>query len=415
MNKQLKQNTMKKLVLIVALTVTTMSLSAQTLNVQSAIQDLKKNYLNKAKAEIDLATEHENTKDDAKTWCYSGLIYTRIGAEASNPKSKFKDLAPDWAEQAYNAALECKRLDTKNEYSKENNEVFSYVGNNFYNKSINAYNAGEYDNAIQFAEKAITMFNNSGRREYANEALYIAGISAHALNKTDVMKNYYNQLIRRKTDKQPVYRTMFDLYKNDSNKAEAMKVATNYSKNCPNDYNAKLLLAEGYLLNDNIEKGKEMLNSALEMTKDNPDIYSQILVQTGAILEITGDYDAALERYNESLEISPAQFAANFSVGKMYFNRGVDKLEATKNVPLEDETGLYDKLMNESNELFRKSIDYFNSAIKFIDHLPADQQKAQRANLFNCLSALETVYARLEMYDELKPVKARVEELKSQQ
>ena len=135
---------MKRLALIALLATLTFSVSAQTLNVQSAIQDLKKNYLNKAKAEIDLACEHENTKEDAKTWCYKGLIYTRIGAEASNPKSKFKNLAPDWAEQAYNAAIECKRLDTKNEYAKENNEVFSYVGNEFYNKSIGAYNNGNY-------------------------------------------------------------------------------------------------------------------------------------------------------------------------------------------------------------------------------------------------------------------------------
>ena len=108
---------MKKLSMILALAALTFSAGAQTLNVQSAIQDLKKNYLKKAKAEIDLACEHESTKDDAKTWCYKGLIYSRIGGEASNPKSKFKDLAPDWAEQAYAAALECKRLDTKNEYA----------------------------------------------------------------------------------------------------------------------------------------------------------------------------------------------------------------------------------------------------------------------------------------------------------
>lgn len=406
---------MKRLALIALLATLTFSVSAQTLNVQSAIQDLKKNYLNKAKAEIDLACEHENTKEDAKTWCYKGLIYTRIGAEASNPKSKFKNLAPDWAEQAYNAAIECKRLDTKNEYAKENNEVFSYVGNEFYNKSIGAYNNGNYAEAIQFAEKALTMFNNSGRREFANEALYIAGISAKASNDEETMKNYYNQLIRRKTDKQTVYRAMFDLYKKEGNKADAMKVATNYSKNCPNDYNSKLLMAEGYLLNENIEKGKEMLNGALEMTRENPEIYSQILVQVGSILEVTGDFDGAMERYTESLNQNANQFAANFSVGKMNFNRGVDKLEATKQVPLDDETGLYDKLIEESNRLFSQSINYFKAAIAYIDNLPAEKQAAQRSNLFNCLSALETVYARLEMYDDLKPVKARIEEIKNQQ
>ena len=105
---------LKKISMVMAFTAIAFGASAQTVNVQSAIQDLKKNYLKKAKAEIDLACEHESTKDDAKTWCYKGLIYARIGGESSNPKSKFKDLAPNWVEEAYAAALECKRLDTKN-------------------------------------------------------------------------------------------------------------------------------------------------------------------------------------------------------------------------------------------------------------------------------------------------------------
>ena len=129
---------LKKISMILALAAITFGASAQTVNVQSAIQDLKKNYLKKAKAEIDLACEHESTKDDAKTWCYKGLIYARIGGEASNAKSKFKDLAPNWAEEAYAAALECKRLDTKNEYAEENNSVFRFVGKEYYSRATEA-------------------------------------------------------------------------------------------------------------------------------------------------------------------------------------------------------------------------------------------------------------------------------------
>ena len=54
---------LKKLSMVLALTAIAFGASAQTVNVQSAIQDLKKNYLKKAKAEIDLACEHESTKD----------------------------------------------------------------------------------------------------------------------------------------------------------------------------------------------------------------------------------------------------------------------------------------------------------------------------------------------------------------
>lgn len=406
---------LKKIGMIVALTAFAASASAQAVNVQSAIQDLKKNYLKKAKAEIDAACMHDNTKDDAKTWCYKGLIYSRIGGEASNPKSKFKDLAPDWAEQAYAAALECKRLDTQNEYANENNSVFRFVGNEYYTRATESYNKKNFSEALQYAEKAIEMFNNSGDGKFAGESMYIAGISAKAQNDNEGVKKYFNNLIRKRTDKQYVYRTLFELYKQEGDKAGAMKVANSYMKNRKDDYNAYLLMAEGYLLNENLEKGKEMINAALEKTKDSIHIYPKLLSSAAALLEMTQDYDGAEAKYRESLTLIPNQFEANFGMGKMIFNRGVDKLDAANAVPPDDETGLYDKLLGESNDFFRQSIQYFTSAIGYIDALPSTQKDMQRANLFNCLSALKTVYVRLNMYDDLKGINTRLEEIQKQQ
>lgn len=414
--KNISKMKMKKLSIILAFTALTVGANAQTLNVQSAIQDLKKNYLKKAKTEIDAACAHESTKDDAKTWCYKGLIYSRIGGEVTNPKSKFKDLAPDWAEQAYAAALECKRLDKTNEYANENNSVFRFVGNEYYSRATEQYNAQKYAEAIQDAEKAIEMFNNSGDSKFAGESMYIAGISAKALKDNEGVKKYFNQLVRKRTDKNFVYRTLFNIYKEEGNKDQAMKIATSYKKNHKDDYNAYLLMAEGYLLDENLEQGKEMINAALELTKNDANLYPQLLGQAAAILELTKDYEGAEAKYRESLTLNPTQFESNFGMGKMVFNRAVDKLEAANAVPETDESGLYDKLLGEANEFFGQSIPYFTAAINYIDGLPnEDAKKAQRANLFNCLQALNQVYARLERYDDMKVVKARMDEIQKAQ
>ena len=399
---------MKKLSLILAFAALSFSASAQTLNVQSAIQDLKKNYLKKAKAEIDLATEHEQTKDDAKTWLYRGLIYSSIGRDvATNAKSKVKGLAPDWAEQAYAAALECKRLDTKNEYANENNSVFTFVGGEFYSRSIEAFNTQNYQEAREYAEKAVEMYNN-GDPKSAVEPMYIAGRCYKALKDNEGVKKCFNSLIRKKTDKKDVYRILFDIYKEEGNNDAAMKTASSYKKNCPNDYNADLLMAEGYLLNQNIEKGKEMLEEALQKTKNDAALYPQLLCQVGALLEITQDYSGAEAKFSEAMQLDPNLFAANFGMGSMIYNRAVEKHNAANEVPETDESGLYEKLLGESNDLFRQSIQYLQAGINIIDAMPADAQPMQRANLFNCLKALKVVYARLEMYDELKGINERM-------
>ena len=112
----------------------------------------------------------------------------------------------------------------------------------------------------------------------------------------------------------------------------------------------------------------------------------------------------------ESLQAQPDQFGANFGKGKEFYNRAVDKLIEANAVQPTDKEGLHNKLQNEGLDLFRQSIPYFNDAIKSYDNLDAESKGAKRADMNYCLNALNTMYVRLDMYDELKPIKVRIEE-----
>ena len=81
---------MRKITLIVALIGLSIAANAQSVKLQSAISDLRNGRLNKAKANIDAAAEHEDTKNDPKTWIYRGLIYCQLGAP--DVKDKYKGL-----------------------------------------------------------------------------------------------------------------------------------------------------------------------------------------------------------------------------------------------------------------------------------------------------------------------------------
>ena len=139
-----------------------------------------------------------------------------------------------------------------------------------------------------------------------------------------------------------------------------------------------------------------------------------VLVKAGSLLDdVAGDYEAAEARFKESLTLRPAQFEANFGMGKMIYNRAVDKNNAANQVdPFSDETGLYDKLSTESKELFRQSIDYLVKAVNFYDGLTDDNQKnALRPSLGNALTALANAYARVDMLTESEAAKARLQQL----
>lgn len=402
---------MKKIVLMMALAVVGYSVSAQSLNVSSAREAQNRGYLDKAKKLIDPACEHEQTKDDAKTWYYAALIYSQIGGEQDKARSKYKNLDPDWLNKCKDAALRCKDLDTDKEYAEGNNTILSFVGNEYYKKAIDAFNAQKWDECMSLSEESIKMFMASGKREYANESYMLAGKAAMNAQNNDAVKKYFKPLVRTRTKENLVYTTLFRLYKEAADTNEAIKLAQNYVKFCPEDFNANMMMAEAYMLKGNMEQGNAEIQKALEKTVDKPELHANLLAAAGATFESVEDYANAEARYKESLKALPNQFLANFGLGKMLYNRAVDKLDAANAVPPDDETGLYEKYNNESKDFFRQSIPYFKDAITFIENMTAEEQSHNRTNLYSCLNALKTVYARLELYDELKPINAKIDQL----
>ena len=403
---------MKKIaIILLAFVVMCYSASAQSLNVTSAREAQNRGYLDKAKKLIDPACEHEQTKNDAKTWYYAGLIYSLIGGETEKPKSKYKNLDADWLEKCKNAALRCKELDTEKEYAEGNNTILSYVGNEYYKKAINAFQAQNWDESMAMCEESVRIFNECGKKEYAAESYLLAGKAAMNAHNNEAILKYFKPLVRTRTKENLVYSTLFRMYKQSGDTNEALKVAQNYVKFCPSDFNANMMMAEAYLLKGNINEGNAEIQKALEKTVDKPQIHAQLQAAAGAAYENVKDFANAENQYKASLTTLPNQFLANYGLGKMLYNRAVDKLDEANNVPPTDESGLYDNLLNESKEFFRQSIPYFTNAIAFIDAMDADGQAQNRSNLHQCLHALNTVYARLEMYDELKPIKARIEAL----
>ena len=402
---------MKKIALMLAIVVMGYAVSAQSLNVTSAREAQNRGYLDKAKKLIDAACEHEQTKNDAKTWYYAGLIYSSIGGEVDKPRSKYKNLDADWLEKSKNAALRCKELDTEKEYADGNNTILAFVGNEYYKKAYAAFDKQDWEGCMALSEESVRIFNECGKREYASESYMMAGKAAMNAHNHEAVMKYFKPLVRTKTKENLVYRTLFDLYKQAGDTNEAIKLAQNYVKSCKDDYNANMMMAEAYLMKGNMEQGNAEIQKALALTVDKPELHASLLAAAGATFEGVNDFEKAELRYKESLQTLPNQFVANFGMGKMFYNRAVDKLTEANNVPPTDETGLYDKLLGECRDLFRQSIPYFNNAIAFIDNLDAEGQGANRSNLHQCLHALNTVYARLEMYEELKPIKARIEVL----
>lgn len=163
----------KHLILTAALLMACLGASAQDNLVKSAEKHMRMGHLDKAKAQIDKAVLSDDYKGKAATWNSRALIYSRIGGDSQGKHAKYKDLAPDWADQAHCAALECRRLDKRGEFKRDINEVLTFVGNEFHQAAERALRAGEYIDAEENAEKAFDCFSAAGRNEFAKEVTMI--------------------------------------------------------------------------------------------------------------------------------------------------------------------------------------------------------------------------------------------------
>ena len=406
---------MRKITLIAALLGLGFTMNAQSVKLQSAISDLRNGRLNKAKANIDAAAEHETTKMDPKTWCYKGLIYCQLGAP--DVKAKYKGLCDNCFEVAYEAAIRCKELDKTQEFKQYNDQVFKAVGSAFYNKTVDTYNDAVkkndttlYRETIRLAEEVIKINNNSGDKSSTSDAYWIAGLSAEMLKDTKAIEKYYKTLVLRKTDKERVYKTLFELYRSQNDTTKAMNVAKNYStKTRPEDFKSHLLMATAYLWIGNTEKAKESATTAVQkVASANDSIKGLVYCQIGNILNDAKEFELALQNFNQAIAIANGgdivKFEANQGLGILYYNKAADYIEEANKVPETDVTGKYEELLNLSKEQFRLAIPHFTTSMKMVEN---DKYRVQQ--YVTALRALKTIYARLEMYDQMPEITKRLQ------
>ena len=128
--------------------------TAEQLNKQNRTEKAAKQMgfakieLQKAKTSIDLAAEHEETKNEARTWHYYGIVYYKIAAYP-----EFNDLDPEALDKSLNAFIKIIELDP--EYANDRQNMFDIyqhiqsITSNYFNRGAVAYENGEYADAIK--------------------------------------------------------------------------------------------------------------------------------------------------------------------------------------------------------------------------------------------------------------------------
>ena len=382
---------MKKCLIFAALFAASIGVSAQTMKVQSAYSDMKNDRWKNAMANIEEACVNDKTKEDPKTWNYAGLIYAKFVelSLSDNPKDqkllkkqKVDTPIPELANKAQDALIKSLELEKKagtNEFTSVSMGALTFISGYQLERAINDFNAGKYQEAIPVFEKAIDASKACKRAEVKDKAKLVMAMSYDALKQKDKAVEIYRELVKdgaKEMDK-------------------AINVLKRGVKVLPKDAQLKALLGAAYLQAGNMAEAEKMVQELLKMGSEN----AEVLNYVGGIYRDAEDVAKAEEYYNKSLALNANQTDAYLGLGTTYFNKGISKLKEADKVPLDDMTGAYDKLKNESFDYFKKAIPNLQ---KVLETKPKD---------FQSLKALRNIYSLLNMKAEFQAIDAKLKEV----
>lgn len=372
---------MKKVSLMVALCLVASMGVAQKKNVSMALTEAnaEKPKFSEAEKLIKEALEHEETKDDAKTYYVAGYIQLKkFQAEQNkqllqqkvNENSMFSALLNMY--KHYNKAHDLDLVpDVK---GKVKPRFIPKMAANLRENYSQFINAGVYYNDQKDYKKAFDFFNVY--TELPENALLKTQKDVNFAADT-LMKEiqYYTVLMSLQTENDKLAIKTLNRFKNDHYKSnelyqylcfeyDKLKDSVNLEKTFiegaakfPTDPYFIQNLINLYIKGGKMKEAINYLDNAIKLEPTNPTYYNV----KGVILEEQKDEEGALASFNQALAYDSENAETNSNIGRVYYNRAVAKDDEVSAIR---DNRAYEAGKVTVNEMFKKALPYFEKAHK---------------------------------------------------
>lgn len=364
MTQTKKAYKMKKLALSVVFIMSVFLVSAQNSKVQKAINLSKPQYneLDKAKEAIDMAIEHEKTKDNPKTWKVRGQVYQAI---AKSEDEKFKSLAENPLKIAIESFQKAQALDEKGKYQGEITLSYLAISDMQINRGVDFFNAGAESGKTEDFAKAFYAFKSAlDVKAMVDETaidtivIFNAGIAADRGKLFDEAIKFYSKVAELKYEGSKIYGFMANIKKEQGDTAAYVQSLKNGIEAYPEDNTVLMVELINYYLNADIsDQALEYLSIAIEKDPTNQTFY----FAQGALYDKLKDFDNAKASYEKAVELKSDYFDAYYNLGALFFNKGAELLKLANEIP-PNQQKKYDEAVKTSFKELEKALPYLEKA-----------------------------------------------------
>ena len=329
--------------------------------------------LAKAIEAIEMALTHEQSSVWAKTWYYRGNIYFDVYISQDD---ECHGLSIEALDISYESYLKSMEYDEKERYVKEIEPKISVIANLYLQRGAKYFNVKNYEAALADFEKTIEVSRHFEKTD--SIALYNAALSAEKLGNDSKSALYYEGLIDIGYNDPRIYHFLSETNLRMGDTTKSFQAITAGRKVYPN--NPDLIIDElnYYLQKNETEKALKNLDDAISEMPSN----AQLHYARGTLLDKMGDLERAKTAYEISLKLDPDHFGANYNLGALYFNKGVEQVGFANDFD-ESHNKEFKAAEQKALEYFKESLPYLEKANELDPH--------DRATMIS----LKNLYSRL--------------------
>lgn len=385
---------MKRTIFLLAFVFMVSGVFAQKGKVTSA-QNLKDTgKLDKAVETIETTIDPSNPKSSKtipwpKTWEVRGEIYQAI---FQTEDENFKKLSDDPLTVAFDSYKKALELDENNKFGKSLKIKLTLLTNDLTNQAVEAFQDEDYDKALSSFEQIIEI-NNTDIVKADNPAavdtviLFNAGLAAYNAKKYDKSIEYYSEAAKYGYNGARTYSLIADAHQQKGDTIGALDVLKVGFEKYPDDNGVLTSMIQIYLDMEKTDEAMKYLEMAIAQDPTNTTYY----FAQGTLYEKINDEENAIKTYEKALEIDPEFFNANYNLGALYYNKGVQQIEVANAVP-PNENERYVAETKKADVWWDKALPYMEKC----NELQPDDEMT--------LESLKNLYYRLKMMDKYNAV-----------
>jgi len=346
---------MKKIFLLLTAIIISLGVMAQKGKVTSALSFIDQGALDKARENLDQASNHEKTKNWYNTYFAKGRLYQAV---FESEDTKYSSYCSDCLGEAYSAYLKALELDDKGSVEKRliTNMIFNSLALDLYTQGSQQFEEKDFEGSLKSFATQIEITESSQYAGAIDSGMYYnAGLAAINAEKYTEAIGYFEKCAEMGymgiTPYYQIYESMMGL--RDTAKAEAYLL--DLPDKFPGDNTIVLQLIDLYLKSNRYEEALKYIKIAKE---DDPDNFS-LYFATGIMYLNQENFDDAIVEFKKSMELKPEHFESYYGLGASYINKAADMIEKANEIM---DVQKYSDAIDLANAEYEKALPYMEKA-----------------------------------------------------